>query len=136
MKTLSKNQPEDNLLTVAKKNSLSFCSSVLKYANMDEFLHRTQSNFLSTRSVNVTFGDMSLLIESQVDIDGVVLELISLKAIRFPVYYMTLLPRGEISIISMYPILKKHLDLTQFCVKSLTFLKMSTGIQLFSSNGW
>lgn len=63
-------------------------------------------------------------------------DLISMKAIRFPVNYRTLLPRGEISIISMYPILKKHLDLTKFCVKYLTFQKMSTGIQLFCSNGW
>lgn len=43
METLSENQPVDNLLTVAKKSSLSFCSSVLKYANIDEFLHRTQT---------------------------------------------------------------------------------------------
>lgn len=35
----------------------------------------------------------------------------------------------------MYPILKKHLDLTNFCVKSLTFQKMATVIQLFNSNG-
>lgn len=83
---------------------------------MDEFLHRTQSDFLSTPSVNVTLILRDVVV-NRVNIDGLVLELISLKVIRFPVYYMTLLPRGEINIIFMYPILKKHLDFSQFCVK-------------------
>lgn len=40
-------------ITVAKKNSVSFCSSFLKYANVDEFLQGTKSDFMLTRSVNI-----------------------------------------------------------------------------------
>lgn len=36
----------------------------------------------------------------------------------------------------LYPILKKHIDITQYQKKSLSLLKMYYGIQLLSSNGW
>lgn len=79
---------------------------------------------------------MYLLLQSSLDMDGIVLEIKDLTAIKFPVFYLNILPRNDGSIISLYPILKKHIDITQYKKKSLSLLKMYYGIQLLSSNGW
>lgn len=138
MDPLSENgyQQEESFLKVAKENSISFCSTFLKYKDVHSFLHRSEGGFISTRCVNATFGEIYCLMQSNLDIDGVVLEMKALTAIKFPVFYMNLLPRGDGSIISMYPILKKHIDITQYQRTSFSLLKMCNGIQLFSSFGW
>lgn len=79
---------------------------------------------------------MYLLLQSSLDMDGIVLEIKDLTAIKFPVFYLNILSRNDGSIISLYPILKKHIDITQYQKKSLSLLKMYYGIQLLSSNGW
>lgn len=60
--------------------------------------------------------------------DGIVLEIKDLTAIKFLVFYLNILPRNDGSIISLYPILKKHIDITQYQKKSLSLLKMYYGI--------
>lgn len=79
---------------------------------------------------------MYCLLQSSLDIDGIVLEIKDLTAIKFPVFYMNILPRGDGSIISLYPVLKKHIDITRYQKESLSLLKKCYGIQLFSSFGW
>lgn len=138
MEQLSENeyQQEDSFLKVAKENSISFCSTFLKYENVHSFMHRSEVGFISTRCVNTTFGEMYCLLQSSLDIDGIVLEIKDLTAIKFPVFYMNILPRGDGSIISLYPVLKKHIDITRYQKESLSLLKKCYGIQLFSSFGW
>lgn len=86
-------------------------------------MHRSEGGFISTRCVNTTFGEMYCLLQSSLDIDGIVLEIKDLTAIKFPVFYMNILPRGDGSIISLYPVLKKHIDITRYQKESLSLLK-------------
>lgn len=43
---------------------------------------------------------MYLLLQSSLDMDGIVLEIKDLTAIKFPVFYLNILPRNDGSIIS------------------------------------
>lgn len=52
---------------------------------------------------------MYCLLQSTLEIDGIAREMKDLTAIKFPVFYMNILPRGDGSIISLYPVLKKNI---------------------------
>lgn len=127
---------DDSLSQIAHENALSVCANYLRYENIYDYLHRMEENVICTRSVNITFGEYSLLLDKKCDVDGVVMELKELKAVKFPVFYLNILPRGEASIIPMYSILKKHLNLRNYSNHSLFALTKCNGLQLFSSYGW
>lgn len=49
---------------------------------------------------------------------------------------MNILPRAQNSIIPMYSIVKKHLNLSNYTTHSLSALTKCNGVQLSSSYGW
>ena len=130
------NESDETILNIAKENSLSFSQHCLKHGNVEDFLHRSSEDYLVTRNVNVAYGEQMLLLDCKHDIDGAVLELTSLNAIKFNVYYLNILPRDTNSLVPMYNILKKHLNINLYSQSSQQLLKMSYGIQLFSGSGW
>ena len=121
---------------MAEENSRNFCSYLVQYENVHEFLHREADERLVIRSTNATYGEQMFYIRTEYDIDGIVLELDELSSTAFDVSYLNLLPKGRNSLLPLYNVLKKHLKLSNFNKRSLSIVKMCHGIQLFSAGGW
>lgn len=64
---------DDSILEIAKDNALSVCANYLRNKNIFDYLHLFDDNVICTRSVNITFGECSLLLEKKCDVDGVVM---------------------------------------------------------------
>ena len=122
-----------SLLSTASKNSESLISCVLNEKNISEFLHRDKHILI--RPTNIIKSEQEVLLNIDYDIDGIVLELKVLTAIKFQIRYINLCPYSSGRLSSVFNILKKHLNLNKF-KQNLHVLRHAKGYQVFYEHGW
>ncbi|VDI19539.1 Hypothetical predicted protein [Mytilus galloprovincialis] len=72
----------------------------------------------------------------QPDIDGIVVELTSFAGITFPLTHISILRNDFNSLESIYPKLKKHLDLRHYSEKTLSVLSQCKGTEISIEGPW
>ena len=104
------------------------------YASPEDFLFR--SGHISIRSAYAGIAFQERYLTYDVDYDGFVVELKSMKGLLLPADYLQLMPNEAGSVRPVFPMLKKHIDLTRYSHSQLKQFKKSVGFQLLYSHGW
>ena len=105
-----------------------------RYGDVKSFLEREEKIY--ARSSTAADADQDEFLTFSTDLDGCVVELKSLRGINWHVRHLKLLPNGLVSVRRIFPILKKHLPLSEYTKLQLQNLKESFGIQIFYEHGW
>lgn len=124
----------EGLFEVMEENAL-FQNEFQRYGNVGEFLNSPHGKIFA-RSVCVDNAASPVFLNYTTDVDGCVVELNSLNAIQFPVRHVTLLPLGHLSLRSIRPMLRKHVDLTGYTKEQIANFNNCLGSQLFYQKGW
>lgn len=124
----------EGLYEVMEENSL-FQNEFRRYGNVGDFLNSPHGKIYA-RSVCVDNAASPVFLNYTTDVDGCVVELNSLNAIQFPVRHVTMLSLGHLSLRSIKPMLRKHVDLTGYTKEQLTNFNHCLGSQLFYQEGW
>lgn len=117
------------LIDTAVENSLSFNGLVKKSKSVENFLKR--EDHLSARATALkSVVDHEEFCHIS-DIDGITIEWLDLgRGLRSNFRHFQILPQGARSFSRLYPIIKKHVDLSSFTTNSWMTLKDSVGTQL------
>lgn len=125
----------EGIMDVGKNNSEFLTRLFYSHASMDDFLE-DEDLHLPVHPTNVTPLEREVLIERTYDIDGMVVELKSLRALKNPLHYLLLKIIGLHSLSSVYHLLKKHLSLSEYSNNGLKCLKNIQGLHIGYMNGW
>ncbi|KAK6174073.1 hypothetical protein SNE40_017418 [Patella caerulea] len=127
---------EDHFLeSTAGENTSQVLRSVRKESDADGFLHRT--SHIATRACNLSYLEQDVFLDIIYDTDGIVLELTSLRSVKFQTSHVYCLPHGIMSLKYIYSMLKKHLCLKNYnSGQTLTILRKCRGVQLFYESTW
>ena len=82
------------------------------FKDPESFIHRQDK--ICARSVYMNQLEQDSFIDIVSDIDGCVVELRSLMAIKTPVRHITVCPKNSSSLFKMQSVMKKHVDLTKY----------------------
>ena len=103
------------------------------FHSAEYFLHRDDR--ICARSVNLTDFEQDVFINISNDIDGCVVELKTLKAIKMTVRHIPICQRNSSSLVMTKSLLKKHINLTKYSKTQLSNFNKSVGFQLFYERG-
>ena len=104
------------------------------FKDPESFIHRQDK--ICARSVHVNQLEQDSFIDIVSDIDGCVVELRSLIAIKTPVRHITVCPKNSSSLFKMQSVMKKHVDSTKYSKIQISHFMQCVGFQLFYGRDW
>ncbi|KAK6177833.1 hypothetical protein SNE40_005188 [Patella caerulea] len=127
---------EDHFLeSTAGENTSNVLRCARSGGDANGFLHR--SDHIATRASNLSYLEQDVFLDIVYDTDGIVLELNSLRAVKFQTSHIYCLPHGIVSLKYIYSVLKKHLCLADYNRgETLDILRKCRGVQLFYESTW
>lgn len=129
-------EDETSLVEVAADNYEHFVSAYSSYQDVKTFLHRRDDSSVLYRPVSTKRYESTLMFSYDFDTDGIVIELDRISCVQFYTPYVNLLPQDKASLIPMYPVLKKHVFLSEYSKEAMKLLRWTSGMQLISEHGW
>ena len=127
---------EDEVFCVCGKTNSEMLNMLLaSYPSMADFLSDDDAN-LSLHSTNVTEQEQDGIIKKSFDIDGLIMELGSLAAIKCPLHYLSLKTDGKYVLHPFFHVLKKHIPISQYSGAGLQCLRNIQAIHISYTDGW
>lgn len=102
------NDEEQDFLDTVEENA-HFANTFANYDSIVGFLHRSERIY--ARSMALTLAEQHMFFQMDTDIDGCVVELATLEAIKMTLRHLTLCPKGEINVSNLKTVLKKHYEI-------------------------
>ena len=133
----SSSDDEDTLFLIdtAFENSRSFAECWHRYNGVSDFL--TRHDYIPVRATTVSQWVDQEELWHQSDVDGVTIEWDSLaNGLKSDFSHFQLLPYEGRSLRRLYPIVKKHLNLSCFNANSFSVLKECAGTQIIYDGVW
>lgn len=123
------------LLRTGYENTSDF---VVVFANEEFDPEKLLKRNSTINARDCCIGDVAQLLwlDFDYDIDGIVATLNLFSSIKSRFLYLNILPRNFDSLIPVFPILRKHLSLTDYSNLGLQYLKSSVSIKLFEGDGF
>lgn len=124
---------EEGLIEVAKSNSKALNDVFARAPTLKEFVTDEDGRVI-VHCINATPSEQELYLEKSYDIDGVVVEMRTIAAIKSPIFYLLLPAEG--STIPMYHVLKKHIDMKAYSASGLKCLTNALGTNVAYTLGY
>ena len=125
-------QVEDVFIETSFENSINFESAWISSDGIEYFLHRDE--YISVRGAYVDDPEELLY---DYDIDGITILWKNVgDGLSLDYTHFDLASQGEHALRPIYSLLKKHIKLEEYTVKSLQVLRHSLGCQLIHYGGW
>lgn len=125
-------QVETMYITAAEDNTRNLMHIIRQFSSIEEFLSDDNIH-LSVNSTTVTNLEQSSYLDYAFDIDGVVVELEGLSALKLLVPYFNFPKPSKATLQPGFHLLKKHIKSNHYSRKGFKCFQMSKGLTLAQS---
>jgi len=122
---------DDIFLATGVENSYSFEREWKSFEDKEKFIY--EHEYIAVRSTKVNLIESEVSFEILPDIDGITIEWSNLSETTHAFHHLFL---AYNRIKSLYPFLKKHVDLRQHSRESRAVFKSCLGVPFFTDSGW